>query len=334
MRPSLFPRLVNGPFEDPALFIRFLFENRALLLDLGDIHNLSTRDILKISHVFVSHAHMDHFIGFDRLLRIFLGRNKKLHLYGPSGIIQNVAGKLAGYQWNLVNQFSHAFRIEVIEINDHIIKSCTFRCQDRFEPRPDRPTRDFSSCILREPAFSVHVAVLDHRIPCLGFCVAEAFHINILKDALQAMDLEPGPWIQGLKQALYRNLPADTPIEVPHNKGPKQLSVGPLSQKIAKISPGQKIAYITDTAFSPANINKIKELASGCDQLYIEAAFLDQDRSIARAKYHLTARQAGRIAAMLSAKKVTPFHFSPRYMHKAAQIEAETIAAFYEGRTA
>jgi hypothetical protein len=31
MRPSLLPRLVNGPFEDPALFIRFLFENRMSL---------------------------------------------------------------------------------------------------------------------------------------------------------------------------------------------------------------------------------------------------------------------------------------------------------------
>jgi ribonuclease Z len=328
MRPSLLPRLVNGPFEDPALFIRFLFENRALLFDLGDINNLSTRDVLKISHVFVSHAHMDHFIGFDRLLRIFLGRDKKLHMFGPSGIIKNVAGKLSGYQWNLVEQFTYSFSIEVTEIRNEVIKSCTFHCQDRFEPHPHQSDRAFSACVLKEPAFSVHVAVLDHRIPCLALSLQETFHINIKKDALMALDLSPGPWIQIFKQAVYRNLPSDTPIDIPRNGGTQKYPLGALSQKIATISPGQKIAYITDIAFSSENINKIRKLATGCDHLYIEAAFLDQDRSIAQAKYHLTAHQAGYIAAMLTAKKVTPFHFSPRYIDRAEQVEKETIDAF------
>ena len=65
MHPLFLPRLVNGPFEDPALFIPFQFERRALIFDLGDISRLAPRDLLKTSHAFVTHAHMDHFIGFD-----------------------------------------------------------------------------------------------------------------------------------------------------------------------------------------------------------------------------------------------------------------------------
>jgi ribonuclease Z len=89
MRPRFHPRLINGPFDDPGLFIPFLYENRAILFDLGDINTLSARDILKVSHVFITHTHMDHFIGFDRLLRLFLGREKKLYLYGPQGFLKN-----------------------------------------------------------------------------------------------------------------------------------------------------------------------------------------------------------------------------------------------------
>ena len=111
MGPSFLPRLVNGPFDDPALYIPFRHEKRALLFDLGDIASLSSRDILKITHIFVTHTHMDHFSGFERVLRLFLGRDKDLFLYGPQGFIDNVAGKLAGYCWNLVENYENRFTL-------------------------------------------------------------------------------------------------------------------------------------------------------------------------------------------------------------------------------
>lgn len=101
MRPTFHPNLVNGSTGDLALFVDCLFERRALLFDLGDIHALPPRKLLRISHVFVTHAHMDHFIGFDWLLRILLGRERDLHLFGPPGFVAQVEHKLSAYTWNL-----------------------------------------------------------------------------------------------------------------------------------------------------------------------------------------------------------------------------------------
>jgi len=66
MRPLLHPTLVNGRSGDPALYIETLFEKRAILFDLGDISNLPPRKIQRLEHIFVSHTHIGHFIGFDQ----------------------------------------------------------------------------------------------------------------------------------------------------------------------------------------------------------------------------------------------------------------------------
>lgn len=96
---------MNGRFGDPALFVGALHRPEALLFDLGDLAPLSTRDLLRVTHVFVSHMHMDHFIGFDRLLRVHVGREKRITIVGPTGIALAVGHKLHAYSWDLVERY-------------------------------------------------------------------------------------------------------------------------------------------------------------------------------------------------------------------------------------
>src|SRR5687767_2025086 len=100
MRPLLHPSLVNGRFGDPALYVETLHQRGALLFDLGDLTPLSARDLLRITHVFVTHTHMDHFIGFDALLRVSVGRDKTIRMVGPAGFIDRVHHKLQSYEWD------------------------------------------------------------------------------------------------------------------------------------------------------------------------------------------------------------------------------------------
>jgi ribonuclease Z len=104
--------------------------------------------------------------------------------------------------------------------------------------------------------------------------------------------------------------------------------VGRLTQKLARITPGQKIAYITDVGDSAATREAVAALAHDADQLFIEAAFLDGERERAAATHHLTARQAGELAALAQARRFTLFHFSPRYEGRAVELLLEARASY------
>ncbi len=331
MRPSLLPRLINGPFGDPGLYIAFIFEKYAILFDLGEIDSLSSREILKISHVFVTHTHMDHFSGFDRLLRLFLGRNKTLSLYGPQGFINNVAGKLAGYSWNLVDRYDNSFSLNITEIHPdhHICRRLS--CRNRFLPETPVVEKPFTAVLFETPGWIISTVVLDHGIPCLAFSIQEKFHVNIKKDRLEALGLEVGPWIMDFKQALFAGKDPSSIFQVIDTKYPQchiSYELGWLSREIATITSGQKITYITDAVFSKANIDKMVDLAKGSDHLFIEAAFLETHRQIAEDKYHLTAWQAGTLAAMAGVRQFTIFHYSPRYTGQEDLLTEEAIRAY------
>jgi ribonuclease Z len=130
-------RLVNDPFSDPALFIDFRFGRRALLFDLGDLTALSARELSRVSHAFVSHTHMDHFAGFDRLLRLCLHRLAPLHLTGPPGFLDQVEHKLRAYTWNLLDGESLDFRLTAAEFDGtRVARLGEFRAQEAFRLRP------------------------------------------------------------------------------------------------------------------------------------------------------------------------------------------------------
>ena len=324
MRPSFYPRLVNGPFGDPALYVSFLFEKQAMLFDLGDISALSSRDILKTGHIFITHTHIDHFIGFDRLLRLFLGRNKTLYIYGPAGILKNLEGKLAAYAWNLVTHYDNALVLIAMEVHPtHLIEQ-RYACSDRFLPNHPPVRRAYNEILLQTPTLSVKTAILDHGIPCLGFALKERFHVNINKERLQTHGLVVGPWLKTFKQALFDNPNMENPemiFDVPTAGAAtgsdqptiRQWRLGDLAKEIAMITPGQKIAYIADIIYRPLNAAKVVALVRDADVMFIEAAFLEKDRDVRGAQYHLTAKQAGMLAASAEVKNFTLFHFSPRY---------------------
>ena len=333
MKPLFHPSLVNDPFGDPAVYVDCLFEKRAVLFDLGDIRALAPRKILRLSDVFVSHTHMDHFMGFDWLLRVRLGRDLKMRLYGPPGFLDQVGHRLAAYTWNLVENYDTDFSLEVMEVNPSgEARSAAFRCKAAFRRQDERTFMLPDGVLLDEESFLVRCVLLDHKIPCLAFALEEKEHINVWKNRLDEMDLPTGPWLQDVKRAVRAGLPDGTPIRVwgHEETGTRErfLPLGELKEKILDIVPGQKIAYVTDVVYHEENARRIEMLAKDADALFIETPFLDRDVERAASRYHLTARQAGMLARRAGVKTVVPFHFSPRYDDHGEQLRQEMAQVF------
>jgi ribonuclease Z len=336
MKSSFHPRLINDSFSDPGLYIPFLFEKRALLFDLGDLSRLSARDVLKISHVFVTHTHMDHFIGFDTFLRLLLGRDKRVSLFGPSGFIQKVEAKLSSYTWNLIENYENTLSLYVTEIQSEKMFRQRYDSTNRFRPDAGIQELRFKGDLITEKHLSVHAAIMDHRIDCIGVTLKEHFSINIIKEGLHELGLQVGPWLREFKQAIYEGCdPALNFKVVWRNKDKtikkKDFTLGDLKEKITMISPGQKITYIADIIGSPENMAKAVDLAQDSTILFIEAAFLDKDKDMARKKYHLTAKEAGMIARRAGVKELRLFHFSPRYFGREKELIQEAMTAFISG---
>jgi len=320
MKPVFDAAPVNGPFDDPCLYVRILRESRALLFDAGDIRGMEMGNMLRISDIFITHTHMDHFIGFDTILRAALRKEEPIRVFGPANIIDCVEGKLRGYTWNLIKDYP--VRIDVFEIREESVGHAGFYAENSF-CRIDNPSTRFSEIILEEPLFRVKALHITHEIPALAYSLEEDYHININKDMLVSMGLPVGPWLSELKMAIRLSSPPDTVIDI--EGSPHRLDE---LRQLAMISKGEKISYVMDASPDRENLDKIIPFVSGSDALFCEGYFLSEDFERAMDRSHLTAALAGKIAREASVGRLELMHFSPKYRHCAEELYREAEREF------
>jgi ribonuclease Z len=335
MNPSFCSYLVNDVFGDPGLYIEVRWSRRALLFDLGHNDELGPTRLLRACEIFISHTHMDHFIGFDAALRVALGRGKTLRVFGPPGLIDNVQGKLRGYTWNLVD--GYPLTIVVREFHESEVRQTVFPASAAFQPStqatvpiPHRQGPLFT--VSEDPMFTVKAVVLNHRIPSFAYSLEEQFHINVNKQKLHDAGLRVGAWLKDVKQYIWQGRPDDFRFTVAlydeHRREDRELVLGEVKERFLTISRGQKIAYVVDARYDEENETKIIALAHGADVFYCESPYLDRDAGKAHDRYHLTARQAGFMARKARVRDLVVFHFSPRYMGQGELLKREAMEAF------
>ncbi|WP_210419014.1 MBL fold metallo-hydrolase [Bradyrhizobium sp. NAS80.1] len=290
MRPLFHPSLVNGRYGDPTVYVETLFEKRSLLFDIGEIASLAPRRIRRVDQIFVSHAHIDHFIGFDHLLRLLVGHEKSVQMFGPPGFAEHVFHKLQAYRWNLVESYPCDLVFDVSELGvDNSISATRFRLRKAFAAEPSGSRKTVSGVLCDEPTHRVSAAILEHGTPCLAFALQEAAHVNVWKNRLLERGLPVGPWLLSLKKAVVERHADDQLIRIGEAATSDRLVPLASLRDLVTFTAGQKIGYVTDVGDTPGNRAAIVALILNADILFIEAAFAGAGRCIGAAagsSYH------------------------------------------------
>ena len=313
--------LINGVFGDPLLHVRMRHQRRSLLFDLGSGERLSARSAHQVTDVFISHAHLDHIGGFVWLLRSRIGDFPTCRLYGPPGLARHIAGFMQGVLWDRVDV--NAPHFEVREFDGTRLRYFQLQVTQP-EPQCYQEQLVEEGVIHQETSFRIRAVMLDHQgTPVVAYAFEPDKQVNVRKDRLLARGLEPGPWLNELKQHIISGNDAAT-IHLPDGS---EATVAALAAELVLITPAKRLVYATDLADTVDNRQRLIGLAQRAHTFFCEAPFVVAEAEHALRNGHLTTRACAEIATQAGVARLVPFHFSRRYMDKPHQLYDELNTA-------
>ncbi|MCG8334793.1 MAG: MBL fold metallo-hydrolase [Proteobacteria bacterium] len=316
------PSFCAGLLEDPLLLLRFKPKNNNVLVDCGQLNHLAKRVIKSISTLFISHAHMDHFIGFDSFTRSVLVSNKTIDVFGPKGIAERIESSLKAYNWNLTEPYFCKFRLH--EICSTKIKTYFLDGSKGFALEFEKEISRKDNVIFENSHLVVEAAICDHKIPVLIFKFTEKPGFELSKDKVVEAGFQIGPWVNELKEWYYHQSGDDSEIEVLRpDYSSKRLEANILYELIKSESAALTIGYLTDIGFTEGNVNAVCRLMKGVDLLVSECTYLKENKHKARESYHLCTDDVNRLLDSLNPNYFLPMHLSKTYLYRSEDLYKE-----------
>ncbi len=315
-------RLVNGSAGDPVLFLDYPGRDDAILFDAGENGRLDSKRLGDLEAVFVTHHHIDHFIGLDRIVRANLDRDKTLHLFGPAGTIRKVHDRIKSYEYPFFPFQKLTLLVRDVEAGR--ITTAALECSKRF-PEPEPAEESWAGpTLFRGDGFHVEAAFADHSVPCLAFALVEepGYHPDPAK--LASGSIRPGPWVGQVLARLRKGEPPDAPVTLSGGR----FALGDLAESYFARSPGVRVAYVTDTAWSDAARPGLLRLAHRAWRLYCDSFYSIAHQGQADKHRHMTATAAATFAREAKVESLVLIHFAGRYAGKYETLVEEARAIF------
>jgi ribonuclease Z len=307
------PTFFAGLFDDPLLLVRVRPSGRALLFDCGKMHHLAKRVYTSIDAIFISHAHMDHFMGMDSVIRHSHASPRTVDIFGPPGMSERMAHKFACYDWNLAETFWGNFRVG--EVSDGRVESTLYRGPEAFAAHPEGGRR---GDIYSNRYLTVKGIPCEHGIPVLAFRVTEGEAFVLDDERMAQAGVMKGVWLKTLEKLFHTGAMDGSPIGFLGQAGDgveerREADAGALYRSIMKREAPASIGYVTDIGFTPENLERLTGFLSGVTLLVCECAFLAAEEQKARRSRHLCTSDLNVILDRLRPRYVLPMHLSKSY---------------------
>lgn len=225
------------------------------------------------------------------------------HCLGVPGLVQRIARD------DVAHEVRAAFPAGGHDYWRRLRNAAIFRDTDVIVEQPVRG--DVVRLDTGDAPFALTARRLSHSVESYGYRLDEPAGVTMLPDELTA---------RGVTGPLVGRLQREGRVTAPNGR----------TVTLAECSvrrPGQSVAFVMDTRRCEA----AQALAAGVDLLVIESTFLDEDAALADEYGHLTAGQAGRIAAEGGVRRLVLTHFSERYGAADEERFREQAAAAYDG---
>ncbi|MDN3356879.1 ribonuclease Z [Actinomadura sp. DC4] len=223
------------------------------------------------------------------------------HCLGVPGIVQRIARDEVGHPVTAV------FPASGITYWQRLRHAAVFGDTEVITERPI----DGDAVTVETVPFRLTARRLSHRVEAYGYRIEEPDGLTMLPERLAAY---------GIGGPLVGTLQRDGQVKAPDGR----------TVTLAECSvrrKGQKAAFVMDTRLCDA----IAPLAEGVELLVIESTFLEADARLAEEYGHLTAAQAGRIAAEAGVRRLVLTHFSERYPAEDERRFTDEAARAYDG---
>ena len=236
----------------------------------------------------------------SRITRICITHFHGDHCLGLPGVLQRMALDRVPHVVDACYPAQHR------EVFARLRHSSLFHDVLKLRQRPV----EAAGTVLQAAGFRVEAQPLSHSVAAAGYRLVERDGRRMLPDKLAAFGIT-GPDI-GRLQHDGRLVTGDREVAIDQVSEPRR---------------GQRFAFIMDTRLCDGAF----ALAEGADMVVCESTFADTEAGLADEYGHLTARQAGRIAAESGARLLVLTHFSQRYERGDEQQLAEQAATAFGG---
>ncbi len=222
----------------------------------------------------------------SQITRIFITHFHGDHCLGLPGVLQRMS----------LDQVPHKvdayYPGQSQAVFDRLRHAALFRDVLNLRERPVAAAGTAPATLAAAAAFRLEARPLSHSVPTFGYRLEEPDGRRMLPERLAALGIT-GPDIGRLQRD--GTLVADG----------RAVAL----EEVSEPRRGQRFAFIMDTGLCDAAF----ALADQADMLVCESTFADTEAALARDYGHLTASQAGRIAAEAGARLLVLTHFSQRY---------------------